>query len=48
MILILGRCFKGGINSVMEDRYVKSDDNKRILYRFANNIFGYALSESLL
>ena len=31
----------------MGDRYVKSDDNKKILYIDANNLFGHSMSEPL-
>ena len=36
-----------GISSVMGDRYVKSDENKNILYKDANNWYGWAMSEYL-
>ena len=32
----------------MGNRYVKSDKNKKILYIDANNLYGWAMSESLL
>ena len=31
----------------MGDRYVKSDENKKILYKDANNLYGLAMSEPL-
>ena len=31
----------------MGDRYVKSDDNKRILYIDANNLYGHSMSQML-
>ena len=31
----------------MGDRYVKSDDNKKILYIDANNLYGHSMSEPL-
>ena len=31
----------------MGDRYVKSDENKKVLYIDANNLYGWAMSESL-
>ena len=31
----------------MGDKYVKSDENKTILYIDANNVYGWAMSESL-
>ena len=47
MILLLENNIRGGISSVMGDRYVKSDDYKKILYIDANNLYGYAMSQSL-
>ena len=38
---------RGGISSVMGDRYVKSDELKKILYKDANNLYGWAMSEFL-
>ena len=40
MILLLENNIRGGISSVMGDRYVKSDENKKILYIDANNLYG--------
>ena len=47
MILSLENNIRGGISSVMGDRYVKSDKNKEILYIDSNNLYGWAMSESL-
>ena len=47
MILLLENNIRGGISSVMGDRYVKSDDNKKILYVDANNLYGHSMSEPL-
>ena len=47
MILLLENNIRGRISSVMGDRYVKSDDHKNILYIDANNLYGYAMSQSL-
>ena len=47
MILFLENNIRGGISSVMGDRYVKSDDNKKILYFDANNLYGHSMSEPL-
>ena len=47
MILLSENDKRGGISSVMEDRYVKSDENKKILYADANNLYGHSLSEPL-
>ena len=47
MILLLENNIRGGISSVMGDRYVRSDENKKILYVDANNLYGHSLSEPL-
>ena len=38
---------RGGISSVMGDRYIQSDVNKQILYNDANNLYGWAMSQCL-
>ena len=38
---------RGGISSVMGDRYVKSDENKKILYMDATNLYGHSMSQFL-
>ena len=48
MILLLENNIRGGISSVMGDRYIKSDENKKILYIDANNLYGLSMSETLL
>ena len=45
MILLLENNIRGGISSVMGDRYIKSDDNKKILYIDANNLYGHSMSQ---
>ena len=40
LILTLENNTRGGIGSIMGDRYVKSDDNKKILFFDANNLIG--------
>ena len=47
MILLLENNIRGGISSVMGDRYIKSDKNKKILYIDANNLYGHSMSEPL-
>ena len=47
MILLLENNIRGGISSVMGDRYVKSDENKKILHIDANNLYGHSMSEPL-
>ena len=36
-----------GISSVMGDCYVKSDENKKILYIDATNLYGHPMSQML-
>ena len=33
MVLLLENIIRGGISSVLGDRYVKSDENEKIIYR---------------
>ena len=47
MILLLENNIRRGISSILEDRYVKSGENKKILYIDAINLYGWAMSESL-
>ena len=47
MILLLENNIRGGISSVMGDRYNKSDVNKKILCIDANNLCGHSMSEPL-
>ena len=47
MILLIENNIRGGISSVMGDRYVKSDDNKKILYIDANNLYVHSMSQQL-
>ena len=47
IILLLENNFRGGISSAMGDRYVKSDENKKILYIDATNLYGPSMSESI-
>ena len=47
MILLLENNIRGGISSVMGDRYVQSDKNKKILYVDANNLYGHSMSQPL-
>ena len=48
MILLLENNIRGGISSVMGDRYVRSNENKKILYIDANNLYGHSMSQYLL
>ena len=45
--LLLENNIRGGLSSVMGDRYVKSDENKKILYIDSNILYGYSMSEPL-
>ena len=47
MILLLENNIRGGISSVMGDRYIKSNKNKKILYIDANNLYGHSMSQYL-
>ena len=47
MILLLENNIRGDISSVMGDRYVQSDENKKILYVDANNLYGHSMSQPL-
>ena len=47
MILLIENYIRGGISSVMGDRYVKSTDNKKILYAVCTILYGHGLSQSL-
>ena len=47
MILLIENNLRGGMSSVMGDRYVKSDGDKKILYVDADNLYGHSLSQLL-
>ena len=47
MILVLENNIRGGIGSIMGNRYIKSNENKKILYVDANNLYGHSMSEPL-
>ena len=47
-ILLLENNIRGGISSLMGDRYVKTDENKKILYTDAINLYGHSVSQPLL
>ena len=47
MIMLLENNIRGGISSVMGDRYVISHENRKILYVDANNLYGHSMSEPL-
>ena len=45
LILLIENNIRGGISPVMGDRYVKSDENKKILYMDATNLYGHSMSQ---
>ena len=47
LILLIENNIRGGISSVMGDRYVKSDENKNILYMDATDLYGHSMSQML-
>ena len=47
MILLIENNIGGGVSSIMGSRYKKSDEDKKILYVDANNLYGWAMSENL-
>ena len=47
LILLIEKIIRGGIISVMGDRYVKSDENKKTLYMDATNLYGHSMSQML-
>ena len=47
LILLIENNIRGGISSVMGDRYVKSDENKKIIYMDATNLYGHSMSQFL-
>ena len=47
LILLIENTIRGGISSVMGDRYVKSDEDSSILYIDATNLYGHSMSQML-
>ena len=47
LILTLENNIRGGISSVMADRYVKSDENKKIFYMDATNLYRHSMIQFL-
>ena len=43
LILLLENNIRGGITSVMGDRYVKSDENNTVIYMDATNLYGHSV-----
>ena len=47
LILLIENNIRGGISSVMGDRYVKSDENNKITFVDATNLYGHSMSQLL-
>ena len=47
LILLIENNVRGGVSSIMGDRYVKSDENNRIIYADATNLYGHSMSQFL-
>ena len=45
--MLLENVIRGGIGNVLGERYVKSDENNKILYVDANNIYDHSMSQLL-
>ena len=47
LILLIENNIRGGISSVMGNRYAKSDENNKIIYADATNLYGQSMSQLL-
>ena len=47
LLLLLENNIRGGISSVMGPRYIESDENTKLLYIDAKNLYGWAMSQYL-
>ena len=47
LLLLLENNIRGGISSVMGTRYIESNENTKLLYNDANNLYGWAMSQYL-
>ena len=47
MIFLVENKIRGGIISILGNTYVASNDNKKVLYIDANNLYGHSLSQPL-
>ena len=47
LISTLENNIRGGISSIMGDKYVKSDENNRIIYMDATNLYGHSMIQPL-
>ena len=48
MILLLENDIRGGVSSCTGDRYVKTDENKKIFFVDAISLYDWTMSECLL
>ena len=48
LVLTIANIIRGGLCGVIGDRYVVSDDNKKLLYKVAKKLFGHSISQFLL
>ena len=46
-LLLIENNIRGGISSVLGDRYVKRSDTKKILYQDCTNLYGHSMSQPL-
>ena len=47
LILLIENNIRGGISSIMGDRYVESDEDNKIIYADATNLYGHSMSQML-
>ena len=47
LLLLLENNIRGGISSVMGPRFIESNENTKLLYIGANNLYGWAMSQYL-
>ena len=47
LLLLLENNIRGGISSIIGDRFVESNENKQILFIDGNNLYGWAVSQYL-
>ena len=47
LLLLLENKIRGGISSVMGPRFIESNENTKLLYIDANNLYGWAMSQYL-
>ena len=47
ILLLPENNIRGGISSVLGNRYIESDENTKLLYIDANNLYGWAMSQYL-